>query len=516
VFGVGGGRRGGGDIGLPMVPAPVSWSALCAITALAFGLRLYRLGHQSLWMDEVLTATNAAHPLRQLLFDSSVDHNFPPLYTALIHLSQQWLGLSDVVLRLPSALAGTLSVPVLYAGVRAELGERTALVSALLFAISPFHVWYSQEARPYALLVLLGLTALWCAARFVERPDSRARLATFVLAAAAAFYCHLVAAPLLLVLAGYLLARVPRAGRPAAVAGILGLGVLLLPQVLEFVSTPPLGSGNPDYRFNPAHVGYTAWAFATGYSLGPSLLELREGMQGLKLYLWLIVPIMLLLGAIAVLGARTIWRDHRATFWLLVAWIVGPIAFAVAGAITTAHPYNVRYAILAMPAALVLLGSGLLALKPLPIKILSSLAVIAMSATGLINYYSAPKYHREDNRAAARFLNANASRGDVVVASAPYTALPLRYYRLRDDLKLVRYPDTGMVSQGRPLRDLDPMLRGRERVWLFLSRTFHSDPGGEIVKYMDSAFMLRQEFTAAGVRVLLYSRRRDPLPTGPK
>jgi hypothetical protein len=280
--------------------------------------------------------------------------------------------------------------------------------------------------------------------------------------------------------------------------------------VLEFVSTPPLGSGNPDYRFDPAHLGYTAWAFAAGYSLGPSLLELREGMEGLKPYLWVIVPIMVLIGAVTVLGVRTIWRDHRATFWLLVGWVVGPIAFAVFGAATTAHPYNVRYAILAMPAALVFLGSGLLALKPPPIRILAGLAVIAISGTGLINYYSAPKYHREDNRAAARFLNANASRGEVVVASAPYTALPLGYYRLRDDLKLIRYPDTGMVSLGRPARDLAPMLRARERVWLFLSRTFHSDPDGEIVKYMDSAFILRKEFNAAGVRVLLYSRRADP------
>jgi uncharacterized membrane protein len=505
-------RRAARDAGGPGAPLRASWPALLAITALGVGLRFYRLGHQSLWMDEVLTATNADHSLSQLLFDSSVDRNFPPLYTALIHLVQQWLGKADVVLRLPSAIAGTLSVPILYAGVRSELGERTALLSALLLAISPFHVWYSQEARPYALLVLLGLVALWCAARFVERPDSRAWLAGFVLAGAAAFYCHLVAAPFLLVLVGYLLARVRPADRVWAAASIFALGVLLLPQVLQFVSTPPLGSANPDYRFNPTHLGYTAWAFATGYSLGPSLLELRQGMQGLAPYLVLVVPVMGVIGAVSVLGARMVWKDQREAFWLLAGWFVGPIAFAVAGAATTAHPYNVRYAILAMPGALVLLGAGLLAMKPLAIRTVSTLVVLAISASSLINYYSAPKYHREDNRAAVHFLNANAGAGDLVVASAPYTALPLRYYRLRHDLELVRYPETGMLVPGQPARELGPLLRGRDRVWLFLSRTFHSDPDGEIEKYVGSALMLRQEFKAAGVRVLEYSHGPSPAP----
>jgi hypothetical protein len=283
------------------------------------------------------------------------------------------------------------------------------------------------------------------------------------------------------------------------------------------VSAPPLGSGNADYRFNPVHLGYSAWAFATGFSLGPSLLELRRGMQGLEPHLMLVVPLMGVLGVVWALGARMIWKDHRQTFWLLAGWIVGPIAFAVIGAVTTAHPYNVRYAILAMPGALVLLAGGLLAVKPVPIRTLSALAVIAISAIALTNYYSAPKYQREDNRAAVRFLNANAGPGDLVIASAPYTALPLRYYRLRDDLELVGYPETGMLVPGQPARDLTPLLRRRDRVWLFLSRTFHSDPGGEIVKYVGSALMLRREFNAAGVRVLLYSREPYPSPVaGPR
>jgi len=493
-----------------------SWPALLAITALGLGLRLYRLGYQSLWMDEVLSATNAAQPLPDLLSASTVDRNFPPLYNVLIHLVQGGLGTADALLRLPSAIAGILSVPILYAGVRSELGDRTALLGALLLAISPFHVWYSQEARPYALLLLFGLTALWCAAQWIQRPDSHGWLAGFVLAGAAAFYCHLIAAPFLLVLCAYLLIRVRPSGRIRAAVAIVLLGLLLLPQVLRFLSTPPLVSGNETYRFNPAHLGFTVWAFVTGYSLGPSLLDLRQGMQGLEPYLALVVPLMGIFGIVWLAGVRAIWRHHRQGFWLLAGWIAGPIAFAVLGAVSTAHPYNVRYTILAMPGAILLLAAGLLSLRPASIRGLAALVLIATSSVALINYYRAPKYQREDNRAAVRFLNTHTAPGDLVIASAPYTALPLRYYHLRNDLELLAYPDSGMLAPGQAARELGPMLRSRDRVWLFLSRTFHSDPEGEIVKYVGSAFRTQEEFTAAGVQVLLYTRERQGSAAAPK
>ena len=103
-----------------------------------------------------------------------------------------------------------------------------------------------------------------------------------------------------------------------------------------------------------------------------------------------------------------------------------------------------------------------------------------------------------------------------MIASAPYTVLPLRYYHLRNDLQLVAYPDSGMLAPGQTARDLGPMLQSRDRVWLFLSRTFHSDPEGEIVKYVGSAFGTRQEFTAAGVQILLYTRESQRSAAAPK
>jgi mannosyltransferase len=478
-----------------------------AIAGLAFALRLYRLGHQSLWMDEVLTANSAGHSLATLLTDPRVDANFPPLHNVVLHLVQGLLGDSDLVLRLPSVIAGALSIPALYGAARHWVADRASVLAALLMAISPFHLWYSQEARPYAFLVLFGLLAIWCAGRLLEDPSSTGWLIGYVAAAAATFYCHIIAGPVLLALTLYLFLAVGPAGRRRVFVGALALGLILLPQVLRFLSAPPSVSGNTEYRAALSHVVYTFWAFVAGYSLGPSLLELRGGMQGVKPYLPLVLSVLALVAVSSGLGAWQLWRDNRRAFWFLITWVVLPIATAMAGAMVTVHPYNVRYAILAAPGFLVLCAVGIVALRSRAARIVAVVTLVLVQVAGLINYYAVPKYFREDNRAAARFLNANAGAHDLVVASAGYTLLPLRYYGLRPDLEVVPYPRTGIASAGQVSRDLSELLGSRQRVWVFLSRTFHSDPDGEIVRYLDSALSLRREFRAPGVRVLLYSRQ---------
>lgn len=484
----------------------VGVAALWALCGLALVLRAYRLGHQSLWMDEVLTATTARQSLARLLTDPLVDVNFPPLHNVVVHLVQRWVGESDVLLRLPSALAGVLSVPALFAGTRSWVGDRAAGLAALFLAISPFHLWYSQEARPYALLVLFGLSAIWCAGRFLESSGSTGWLAGYVAAAAATFYCHVIAGPALLALTLYLFAAVGRAGRAKVFGGALLLGLILLPQVFRFLSAPPSVSGNPEYRAALSHIVYTFWAFVTGYSLGPSLLELRRGMQGVVPYLPLVLPVLALLLVVSGLGAWRLWRRNRRGFWFLVTWVTLPVASAMVGAMVTVHPYNVRYAILAGPGFLVLCAVGFGAMRSPAVRIVAVLALVLVQVAALVNYYAVPKYFRDDNRAAAQFLNANAGPGELVVASAGYTILPLRYYRLRPDLEVVPYPKTGMTVAGQVSRDLRGLFGTRSRVWVFLSRTFHSDPGAEILKYLDSALILTREFRAPGVEVLLYSR----------
>ncbi|HLH14115.1 MAG TPA: glycosyltransferase family 39 protein, partial [Solirubrobacteraceae bacterium] len=147
------------------------------------------------------------------------------------------LGTGEVALRLPSALAGIVTVPVAWgigahvAGPSPASRRRAAIACATLVSVNPLLVWYSQEARAYGLFVLTGALAMLCFLRAAARPTAR-RMAVFALAGALALLTHYFAVFLLIPMALWLLWQ-PRTRRPAlaALAAIALVGAALLPLI---------------------------------------------------------------------------------------------------------------------------------------------------------------------------------------------------------------------------------------------------------------------------------------------
>jgi 4-amino-4-deoxy-L-arabinose transferase-like glycosyltransferase len=133
---------------------------VAGLTVLAAALRFATLGAQAYHHDEIVTASRVLradfrHAMEAVGFSESA----PPLYYALAWLWTQLTGTGELGLRSLSALAGVATVPVAYL-LGAELrGRRTGIVAAALVAVNPMLVWYSQEARGYALLALLSAVA---------------------------------------------------------------------------------------------------------------------------------------------------------------------------------------------------------------------------------------------------------------------------------------------------------------------------------------------------------------------
>jgi 4-amino-4-deoxy-L-arabinose transferase-like glycosyltransferase len=147
------------------------WTALAltCLTAVALGLRLYALDARSLWLDEILTS-QPAH-LRgpaDVITWSQAAINQMPFFYMFTWFFGHW-GDSGVILRLPPAIFGTLLVPAIYLLARDLFGVRAGLVAALMGAVLPFAVWYSQEARNYSLLMLMTTLQMWFAFRSVKR-----------------------------------------------------------------------------------------------------------------------------------------------------------------------------------------------------------------------------------------------------------------------------------------------------------------------------------------------------------
>ncbi|HTD08725.1 MAG TPA: glycosyltransferase family 39 protein [Solirubrobacteraceae bacterium] len=212
-----------------------SWWPLAAITVFAAVLRLSTLDLQSFWYDEAFTPVHVLHPsLWATLRSVTHTENTPPLWYVLEWADSRLLGTGELALRLPSALAGIATVPVAWAIAREIEGSatsRAAIVCAALVAVNPLFVWYSQEARAYALFVLMAALAMLCFLRARRQPTPK-RMAVFALTGALALLTHYFAVFLLVPMALLLLRD--RATRRVAVpaVGVLALvGLALLPLI---------------------------------------------------------------------------------------------------------------------------------------------------------------------------------------------------------------------------------------------------------------------------------------------
>ncbi|VAW41959.1 hypothetical protein MNBD_CHLOROFLEXI01-7, partial [hydrothermal vent metagenome] len=133
---------------LPLIP----------ILLLAFGLRLHALGNQSMWWDELKTIERATLPLPALLTDFINTRDQLPAYYLLMRGWIQ-LGNNAFIVRLFSLLWGVLGVTAVFQLGRQIGSTKVGVTAAFLLAISPFHIYYSQEARMYSLLVTLIILA---------------------------------------------------------------------------------------------------------------------------------------------------------------------------------------------------------------------------------------------------------------------------------------------------------------------------------------------------------------------
>ena len=162
----------------------VLFGAVCLV---GFVARFYGIDNMPFWLDEVTTVTRSSLPFWDMVGDSLAAHHLPS-YFAIAAIFGHY-GMSEFVLRLPSAVFGAASCGVLFLIGRTLGGWRAGLVAGLLLALSPLQVQYGQEARSYTFVILmmaigfLGLVELARDPRGASLPfrSPGARLAPWVI-----------------------------------------------------------------------------------------------------------------------------------------------------------------------------------------------------------------------------------------------------------------------------------------------------------------------------------------------
>lgn len=174
--------------GNPKSTVPILLIAILLAAAL---LRFHDLDRTSLWYDEAVSWSQSRGSLGDLLSAVAKD-NYPPLHNLVLWVTMPVLGDSETALRIPSAALGVLAVWLTYLIGRMVGGKSVGLLAAALLAVSPFHIWYSTEARMYSLLAATGLAFLLSLLKVLERP-SASWLVTLALSGALFLYSHIYA-----------------------------------------------------------------------------------------------------------------------------------------------------------------------------------------------------------------------------------------------------------------------------------------------------------------------------------
>jgi mannosyltransferase len=457
-----------GGAAIPAVGVAL-WPAIALAMAIAAVLRFPGLMDQSLWVDELYSVDMLSWPVSVILY---VQDGHPPGF-ALLHLVVAQIVDADVAGRLIAAVAGVAAVGLLVR-LAAELWDvRTGLVAGYLLAVSPLHVWYSQEGRSYAVVVLIGVGASLALIRAVRRPSGGAWIAFALWSVAGLFTHYLYAA--LLVAQGVYLALVGGQGRLLLALGaavVVGLACLpvLGPEATQFVG---------DQRgFEWLALPYTAFTFLVGFGLGPSVEELHRnrGLDAIWPY-WPAIEVVAGVALAATFAApRAIAKAGPWSRYVLL-WLLVPIVFVFGGSWARDGAFNVRYVIVALPAlmlllALVLTDGGTFRLV-VGLTVATGLALTSIA----IDRFD-PRHQREDVRAAAEFLDHNAAAGDRILVSARYMDSALGHY-YRGPVTPVPLSAQPMWSAADVARTFDDVRASSQRTWLVLSREWDDDPNGE-------------------------------------
>jgi mannosyltransferase len=370
------------------------------LTVVALAIRIPGLG-QSLFGDELFTYDTAAvGSLHDLIHAVRTTEVSPPLFFFVVWLARR-VSDAQTWLRLPSLVCGVALIPVVYAVGRRLAGSTAALVGAGLATVSPFLVWYSDEARGYALLALLVVASTWALLVALER-GGLWRWALVTVLVAAALLTHYTAFAVLF--AQGLWACWVRRDRVGPVLLAYLVAALIVAIWLPFA---PGDNGAIAFlvKLTPDTVGREAVRAAAGQPYA-RLADLPGAVAFVALAL---VAAACVAGA--VVAVRSGRADRRLLLVALLAFVT-PVALIVYS-LFQPNIYVGRNLISSLPYLYMLAGTLLVAL-PRPAAIAGAALAAVGLGIGLVKSFE-QRYQRPDWKGVAAYLDRRVVHDDRVV-----------------------------------------------------------------------------------------------------
>jgi mannosyltransferase len=381
--------------------------AVGLLTVLAAVLRFYGLGHQGFWFDEANTALLVHFSPGKMIGLIPQTESTPPLYYCVAWGWARVFGYGEAGLRSLSAVAGVATVPIVYGAATRLISRRAGLIAAALTTCNPFLIWYSQEARSYAVLVMLSALSLLAFAYAREHPTPRT-VAAWVVASALALATHYYALLAIAPQAAWLLI-VHRRSRPVQLGlGAVGLcGLALIPLAIS-----------------QNHTGHASWIapIPLGQRLGQIFPQFLIGFQAPAQGVLYPLAAAVVLVALVLLLVRSDELERRralAAGGLAIGGLVLNLLL-IAGGVDDLITRNVI--LLWLPAALLVAG-GLGARRAGLLGIAGAVVLCASGIVAAVGVATNRDFQRPDWRAVAHVLGSRPASG------APARAILVQRYR---------------------------------------------------------------------------------------
>ncbi len=481
---------------------------LLVLTLVGLALRLFKLNEQSLWVDEMMTWEMVRPGAGLIFWQQTLDSIQGPLYQAVIWPLLRWQD-SGLMLRLPAAVAGVVSIPVFGLVASRLFGKQSARFATIFWVINPFHIWYCQEGRGYSFLILFVLLAGYLFLRMSENGPTVKLALAFGLACAAGVWSNMSA----LFFWSAMVVTCLVAGRGQTkgqwllwtLAFSLAL-VSVTPWILKAMGiwavdrmVPGTETGvqlRGETTFSVIALPYTIFTFFFGYSWGPSLRELHspDRLGVLRPFL----PLLAVGGIPLGIGLVHGYWKARGQRILLAAWIMIPMVILFFLAVRNVKPWNPRYVVVILPWLLMLAAHGVSKLPRKPGVILA-LMMSTLTLFSLGNHYFRPHYHKADIRSAASWLQENNESANTMLVPVVTTVFNYYYGGAGKVVDTFGHPKIQNAAEAEVF--VQNLINNEGTIWIFLAREWFFDPNDRVLVALARNGDLQLKHEDSGVRI---------------
>lgn len=373
------------------------------IIILAAVLRFYHIDYQSIWLDEICSILEANPDIKWSDLQATIilTDPHPPLYFALMKILFQLFGYTSLVARIFSAVVGVVGVYAIYLLGKEINNKNTGLIAAFLLAINSFHIYYSQEVRMYALLLLFTVLSYYRLVIYIKENTYKNALLyglfTGLMLVTQFFGLFVLASQLIFLL--YVFIKKEKTSKilffkPLLVSGLVII-ISFLPALTIFIET--------------TKKKYVAIKPTT---LDTILLIFKDFVQQSYLLLFIYS------GLIVICIYYALKEKIKESYLILFSWIIITLAIPIIRSYLVTPMISSRYFITILPAFIILVSIAILKFKYSIIKtsLLIFLTVVTFYELFIFNdYYN--KIAKTQFREVTEFIKKENKEKDDIVSN---------------------------------------------------------------------------------------------------